>query len=179
MRVQNINFCVLSLRQYDRKLPSYVSASLCADQTSRTLLSSNKKLLKIPKRCLKSFGERSFSFIAPSVWNSLPTNRRIQTQQFNIFSFRQAFSLTQADHSCDHRLCIFLRVYTCVCTSALSFCFTKRFAHYKSHELLLLFWPIGLSSVTVVYNGVGSRPVEAESGTFSVLPHQDLVGPAK
>ena len=38
--------------------------------------SSNEKLLKIPKWNLRSFGQRSFSFIAPSLWNSLPATLR-------------------------------------------------------------------------------------------------------
>ena len=37
--------------------------------SSRSLRSSKEKLLKIPKRNLKPFGEHSFSFMAPSVWN--------------------------------------------------------------------------------------------------------------
>ena len=39
--------------------------------TNHLALSDVQKLLNIPKRNLKSFGERSFSFMAPSVWNSL------------------------------------------------------------------------------------------------------------
>ena len=35
-----------------------------------------RKLLKIPKQNLKSFGERSFSFMAPSLRNSLPADLR-------------------------------------------------------------------------------------------------------
>ena len=68
--VQDCNFCVPSLRRYTPNLP--FSASLCTYQTSRTLRSSSEKLWKVPKRNLKSVGERSFSFIAPSVWNLLP-----------------------------------------------------------------------------------------------------------
>ena len=52
-----------------QEIPSYLSASLCTYQTPRTHRSSNKKLLKIPERHLKSVGERSFSFVAPCVWN--------------------------------------------------------------------------------------------------------------
>ena len=39
--------------------------------SSKTLRSSNEKLLRIPKRNLKSFGQHSFTFMAPSLWNSL------------------------------------------------------------------------------------------------------------
>ena len=36
--------------------------------------SSSKKLSKFPKHILKLFGKCSFSFITPSVWNSLPAS---------------------------------------------------------------------------------------------------------
>ena len=45
-------------------------------QPQRTLRSSTEKLLKIPKCNLKSAGERSFMFTAPSIWNSLPSTLR-------------------------------------------------------------------------------------------------------
>ena len=57
-------------------LSYYLSALLSGYQTSRTLRSSNEKLLKIPRCCLKSAGESSFSFITPSVWTSLPASLR-------------------------------------------------------------------------------------------------------
>jgi hypothetical protein len=66
----------LAYRHFDGSLPAYLSASLCTYQPSRSLRSSNEKLLKVPKRNLKTVGERSFSFIAPLVWNSLPASLR-------------------------------------------------------------------------------------------------------
>ena len=48
-------------------------------QPSRSLRSCNEKLLRIPKRTLKTAGQRSFSFLAPSVWNSLPASVRNQS----------------------------------------------------------------------------------------------------
>ena len=60
-------------------------------------VSELQKLLKIPKRNLKSFGEHSFSFMAPSVWNSLPADLRnlLTLSQFKsnlkTFLFTQAF----------------------------------------------------------------------------------------
>ena len=87
----------LAYRHFDGSLPPYLSSSLCTYEPSRFLRSSNEKLLKIPKRNLKSFGQRSFSFMAPSLWNSLPaTLRNVPTlSQFKLqlktFSFAQAF----------------------------------------------------------------------------------------
>ena len=67
---------VLAYRHFEGSLPPYLSSSLCTYEPSRSLRSSNEKLLKIPKRNLKSFGQRSFSFLAPSLWNSLPATLR-------------------------------------------------------------------------------------------------------
>ena len=66
----------LAYCHFDGTLPSYLSASLCTYQTSRIFRSSNEKLLKIPKHSLKSVGDHSFSFITPTVWNSLPVSLR-------------------------------------------------------------------------------------------------------
>ena len=57
---------------FDGSLPGYLSQTLCAYEPTRNLSSLWEKLLKVPKRNTKMFGECSFSFLAPSVWNSLP-----------------------------------------------------------------------------------------------------------
>ena len=66
----------LSYRYFDGSLPPYLSNTLVTYQPSRSLRSSNEKLLKVPKLNLKKVGERSFSFLAPTVWNSLPCDLR-------------------------------------------------------------------------------------------------------
>ena len=84
-------------RHFEWSLPPYLYSSLCTYEPSRSLRSSNEKLLKIPKRNLKSFGQRSFSFMAPSLWNSLPaTLKNVPTlsqfkSQLKTFSFAQVF----------------------------------------------------------------------------------------
>ena len=74
-RIQ-FKIATLAFRHFDGSLPAYLS--LCTYQSSRTLRSSNEKLLKVPRRNMKTVGERSFSFIAPSVWNALPVSLRNQ-----------------------------------------------------------------------------------------------------
>ena len=87
----------LAYRHFEGSLPSYLSSSLCTYEPSHFLRSSNEKLLKIPKQNLKSFEQRSFSFMAPSLWNSLPaTLRNVPTlsqfkSQLKTFLFAQAF----------------------------------------------------------------------------------------
>ena len=87
----------LAYRHFDGSLPPYLSSSLCTYEPSRSLRFSNEKLLKIPKQNLKSFGQRSFSFMAPSLWNSLlatlrnePTLSQFKSQ-LKTFLFAQAF----------------------------------------------------------------------------------------
>ncbi len=87
----------LAFRHFDGTLPPYLSSSLCTYQPSRSLRSSTERLLKIPKTNLKTFGERSFGYIAPTVWNSLPADLRaspsLPTFKVNLKThfFRQAF----------------------------------------------------------------------------------------
>ena len=63
-------------RCFDGSLPGYLSQTLCAYEPTRNLRLSCEKLLKVPKRNTKMFGEHSFSFLAPSVWNRLPSDLR-------------------------------------------------------------------------------------------------------
>ncbi len=87
----------LAFRHFDSTLPPYLSSSLCTYQPSRSLRSSTERLLKIPKTNLKTFGERSFGYTAPTVWNSLPADLRaspsLPTFKVNLKThfFRQAF----------------------------------------------------------------------------------------
>ena len=80
--VQGGNFWVPSLRLHTSLIP--FSFAL---HTPRTLQTSSKRLLKRPKRNLKYFGQRSFSLIAPSVWNSLPAGLRNFTLCLNQLRF--------------------------------------------------------------------------------------------
>ena len=64
-------------RFFDGSLLGYLSQTLCTYEPTQNLRSSCEMLLKVPKRNTKTFGERSFSFLAPSVWNSLPSGLRI------------------------------------------------------------------------------------------------------
>ena len=56
--------------------PQYISDLIKQNNTCRTLRSSNKQLLSVPKTRLKSYGDRSFSHSSPSLWNHLPNDIR-------------------------------------------------------------------------------------------------------
>ena len=89
---------VLAFRHFEGTLPVYLSNTLSTYHPRRSLRSVAQKILTIPKRNMKSVGERSFSFYAPTVWNSLPTElRNVSTlasfkSGLKTFLFRQAFA---------------------------------------------------------------------------------------
>ena len=64
----------------------------------RALRSSDKKLLQVPHFKLKTYGGRSFSYIAPYLWNQLPDAIRqapsVETFKFNLktYLFDQVFN---------------------------------------------------------------------------------------
>lgn len=67
--------------------PSYISELLIERSETRSLRSSNQRLLFTPKTRLKSRGDRAFSSIAPRLWNELPSSIRLAPSVF-IFKSR-------------------------------------------------------------------------------------------
>ena len=68
--------------------PTYLSDLLYEYVPSRTLRSSSQSLLQLPRRIpSKSYGQRSFSYAAPSLWNNLPQQVRT-ANNVNIFKSR-------------------------------------------------------------------------------------------
>jgi len=86
----------LAYHRFDGTLPSYLSGSLFIYQPSRSLRSSDEKLLKVPRRNLKSLGDCSFSFLAPTVWNSLPTPLRNKPSFSQFKSHLKTYYFSQA-----------------------------------------------------------------------------------
>ena len=52
--------------------PQYISDFPVQYEPPRALRSSDKKLLQVPHFKLKTYGGRSFSYMAPYLWNQLP-----------------------------------------------------------------------------------------------------------
>ena len=77
---QRINYKILLLtyKALNGQAPSYITELLEPYVPTRNLRSSSKNLLKVPSVKLVSYGHRCFSFVAPSLWNSLPNNMREQ-----------------------------------------------------------------------------------------------------
>uniref|UniRef100_A0A672YDQ4 Reverse transcriptase domain-containing protein n=1 Tax=Sphaeramia orbicularis TaxID=375764 RepID=A0A672YDQ4_9TELE len=57
--------------------PSYIQEMLVDYEPARSLRSSGRGLLAVPKSRLKSKGDRAFSIRAPQLWNGLPEEIRL------------------------------------------------------------------------------------------------------
>ena len=88
---------VLTFRALQGEAPQYILEMLTPYSPVRTLRSSDQNLLKVPRIKFKTRGERSFQFVAPSLWNSLPSSLKT-AETVDIFKkglktllFRKAF----------------------------------------------------------------------------------------
>ena len=77
---------LFAYRHFENSLPQYMSDSLSKYNPSRTLRSSSKKLLHVPKRNLK-YGDRSPSSAIAKAWNSLPKSLH-ETSSLSTFKSR-------------------------------------------------------------------------------------------
>ena len=75
---QRIKFKILTLtyKCLHNLAPKYLEELIKPYEPVRNLRSSDKLLLEVPKTRLKTFGDRSFSKAAPTLWNSLPLDIR-------------------------------------------------------------------------------------------------------
>ena len=71
---------------------------LPTNKSSRSLRSSSKRLPAITSAKLKKYGCRSFSFAAPTVWNSLPEPIR---NHDNISKFKTSIKTFLSKEHCD------------------------------------------------------------------------------
>ena len=66
---------ILSFKSiHDATFPSYLKDMVEMYLPNRSLRSKRKTLLKKPRTQLKTFGDRSFYYSAPDLWNGLPEN---------------------------------------------------------------------------------------------------------
>ena len=84
-RIQ-FKICLLTYKTLLNSAPAYLSHLIKPYNPSRILRSSNASLLAVPSLTTCS-GRRSFSFSAPTLWNSLPLHIRLSS---TLQSFRAA-----------------------------------------------------------------------------------------
>ena len=63
---------LLTFKALNNLCPSYISDLLETYKPTRSLRSSSRNLLTIPRSKLKSYGDRAFSVCAPKLWNDIP-----------------------------------------------------------------------------------------------------------
>ena len=61
---------------FEPSSPSYIKELISVYEPTRTLRSHDSNLLAVPKSNLKRYGDRCFSRIGPTIWNSLPPSVR-------------------------------------------------------------------------------------------------------
>ena len=66
--------------------PAYLVELLTPYAPTRSLRSSDKNLLEVPKTRLKTYGDRSFQVAGPILWNSLPLRLR---QPMTVDAFKK------------------------------------------------------------------------------------------
>ena len=67
--------------------PQYIAEMLVPYIPTRMLRTSDKQLLVVPRSRLRSYGDRSFAWAAPTLWNNLPLTIRSSE---NIASFSKS-----------------------------------------------------------------------------------------
>ena len=77
---------VLTFKCLNGLAPQYLSDLIQLYVPSRSLRSASQNLLKTKVTKFKTLGDRSFSFTAPSIWNSLPFDLRCEK---SIDSFKK------------------------------------------------------------------------------------------
>ena len=56
------------------KTPAYLASLISTHEPRRTLRSTDRGLLNVPRHNLERYGRRSFSCARPTLWNTLPTD---------------------------------------------------------------------------------------------------------
>ena len=86
---------LLVFKSLNNLAPSYLKNKLTL-KSPNCLRSSNQKLLIIPRKKLKSYGDRSFSTAGPKLWNTLPKEMRQITSLESFKSRLKTYLFTEA-----------------------------------------------------------------------------------
>ena len=79
--------------------PQYIAEMLTTHAVTRSLRSTDKQLLVVPRSKLKRHGDRSFNVVAPVLWNSLPECMKSSSsvasfkRTLKTFLFRQEYGV--------------------------------------------------------------------------------------
>ena len=71
---------------HEESFPTYLSSDINFYKPSRPLRSTTKRFLNKPKVNLRHYGERSFYYNGPDLWNRLPLNIQDANSIINYYS---------------------------------------------------------------------------------------------
>ena len=89
---------LLTFKILNNYCPKYLKELVNLYEPARALRSADKMLLTVPSTRCKSYGDRSFSFVAAKTWNSLPMNVRSSSSlecfknSLKTFLFKKAYN---------------------------------------------------------------------------------------
>ena len=89
---------LLTFKSLNEMAPAYLRDLLKVSKKDRSLRSNNKCMLVVPKTKTVKYGDSSFSYAAPVLWNQLPEDCRMETDlnsfksKLKTFLFKQAFN---------------------------------------------------------------------------------------
>jgi len=88
---QRINYKIAALvfRCLTGTAPIYLADLISVHRPTRPLRSSTQLLLSIPLSKSKNYGDRAFSIVAPTIWNSLPLELRL----LPLYPYSNTYSL--------------------------------------------------------------------------------------
>ena len=90
---------LLTYKAMHQSAPVFISDIICRYVPSRSLRSASESRLVVPKSLLKTYGDRSFAYAAPFLWNNLPPDIRkspsvgVFKSQLKTHLFKQRFCL--------------------------------------------------------------------------------------
>ena len=93
------NLLLLAYKILNGQSPSYLTSLISSYKPVRSLRSSDHLLLQVPNVMTATYGQRTFSYCAPKLWNSLPKSLKesetvtIFKKKLKTFIFRDYFNL--------------------------------------------------------------------------------------
>ena len=75
---------LLTYKILNGHLPSYLTSLICSYKPARSLCSSDHLLLQVPNVTTATYGQRTFSYCAPKLWNCLPKSLK-KSETVTIF----------------------------------------------------------------------------------------------
>ncbi len=108
---------LLAYKALNDLAPAYLTNLLSRYNPTRSLRSQNSGLLVVPRIAKSTKGGRTFSYLAPKLWNSLPDNVRGSDTHLNSLCLNldyRRISLAKHSYNASHNLV--LPVYLNKCT---------------------------------------------------------------